>query len=240
MKGVPYNIVTAPRPRHISLVNLAAHSCRSRRAAMRPGRAVAPVVAPNAAFSLLELLIVAALIIIMSTLYYGGGSRSYQTRQIANCEKNFEFIFVALKTYSVDNDGKFPLLAGAQTSEPVLSQLVPRSTTRTEFFICPGSRDKDLPPAQPFARRTISYAYYMGHTAAEGADQPLASDSQVDTNAKFTGQLVFSPDGKRPGNNHNKYGGNIMFCDGSVRSTPARAAFDLTNAPNIVLLNPNP
>jgi prepilin-type processing-associated H-X9-DG protein len=192
------------------------------------------------AFSLLELLIVAALIIIMFTLYWGGGNRSYQTRQIANCEKNLEYIFVALKTYSVDNDGKFPFLANAQTSEPVLSQLVPRSTTRTEFFICPGGTDKALPDGKPFANRTISYAYYMGHNAAEGADQPLVSDRQVDTGSKLTGQIVFSPDGKKPGNNHNKYGGNVMFCDGSVRPTPAQAAFDLTNATNVVLLNPSP
>ncbi|MDB6064214.1 MAG: hypothetical protein JWR26_422, partial [Pedosphaera sp.] len=29
-----------------------------------------------------------ALIIILFTLYFGGGSRGYQTKQIANCEKN--------------------------------------------------------------------------------------------------------------------------------------------------------
>ncbi|HXC97699.1 MAG TPA: type II secretion system protein [Verrucomicrobiae bacterium] len=221
-------------------MNLAGNSARSRRAAPWPGRPSARAISSTAAFSLLELLIVAALVIIMFTLYWGGGNRGYQTRQIAACEKNLEYVFVALKTYSVDNDGKFPFLAAAQTSEPVLSQLVPRSTTRTEFFICPGSHDKDLPPSQPFANRTISYAYYMGRTPAEGADQPLISDRQVDTNSKLSGQLIFSLDGKKPGNNHNKFGGNVMFCDGSVRSTPAHAAFDLTNAPNVVLLNPNP
>ncbi len=206
-------------------MNLARNSSRPRR---------------DPAFSLLELLIVMALIIIMFTLYWGGGSRGFQTRQIANCEKNLEYDFVALKTYSVDNDGKFPVLAGTTTSEPVLSLLIPRATTRTEFFICPGSHDRAIPPAEPFAKRTISYAFYTGHTAADGAACPLMSDRQVDTNAKTAGQLVFSLDGKKPGNNHFKYGGNVMFCDGSVRSTPARAAFDLTNAPNVVLLNPNP
>ncbi len=205
-------------------MNLARKSGRSRRAG----------------FSLLELLIVAVLIIIMFTLYWGGGTRGYQLKQIANCEKNLEYVFVALKTYSVDNDGKFPYLANAKTSEPVLSQLVPRSTTSTQYFICPGREDRDLPQGEPFANRTISYAYYMGHTSAEGADQPLVSDRQVNTNSKLTGQLLFSLDGKKPGNNHNKYGGNVMFCDGSVRSSPPLAAFDLTNAPNVVLLNPNP
>ena len=217
-------------------MNLIGDASRFPRPFSRRGRAGAT----KAGFSLLELLIVAALIIFMFTMYWSSGSRSYQKQQIAACERNLEYVFVALKTYSSDNNGSFPVLAGAKTSEPVLSQLVPRSTTRTDFFICPGSNDKPLPPGQPFANRRISYAYYMGHTAVEGADQPLVSDRQLNTGAKHTGQFVFSAPGQSPGNNHNKFGGNIMFCDGSVRATPAQAAFDLTNAPNIVLLNPNP
>jgi prepilin-type processing-associated H-X9-DG protein len=122
----------------------------------------------------------------------------------------------------------------------VLSSLVPRYTTGTEFFTCPGSKDSKLPDAQPFETRKISYAYYMGHTVQEGADQPLLSDRQVNTNPKSTGQLLFSPDGKKPGNNHNRYGGNVMFCDGSAQSSPARSAFNLTNTPGVVLLNPRP
>ncbi|MDB6021531.1 MAG: hypothetical protein JWQ04_1388, partial [Pedosphaera sp.] len=126
------------------------------------------------------------------------------------------------------------------TSEPVLSMLVPRSTTGTEYFICPGGNDSALPEAQPFAERRISYAYYMGHTLKDGADQPLLSDRQVNTGPKLPGQPLFSADGKKPGANHNKYGGNIMFCDGNVQKSPALAAFSLTNAPNVVLLNPKP
>ncbi|MDB6067227.1 MAG: hypothetical protein JWR26_3435, partial [Pedosphaera sp.] len=184
--------------------------------------------------------IVMALIIILFTLYFGGGSRGYQTKQIANCEKNLQNIYVALKTYSVDNNDRFPLLTNSQTSEPVLSLLIPRYTTGTEFFTCPGGKDSKLPDAQPFPNRKCSYAYYMGHTIKDGADQPLISDRQVNTNPKLQGQLLFSPDGKKPGNNHNKYGGNVMFCDGNIQSSPAQSAFNLTNPPNVVLLNPKP
>ena len=218
-------IVTTIRRGHIDTVNLARNSGCLRR---------------NAAFSLLELLIVAALIIIMFTFYWGGGSRGFQMKQIANCEKNLEYDFVAIKTYSVDNDGKFPFLAGAATSEPVLSQLVPRATTRTEFFICPGSRDKAIPSAEPFARRTISYAFYMGHTAADGSTEPLMSDRQVDTQPKVTGEYVFSPTGRSPGNNHHKYGGNFLLCDGSVQDSPAQLTFSLPATQGVVLLNPKP
>jgi prepilin-type N-terminal cleavage/methylation domain-containing protein/prepilin-type processing-associated H-X9-DG protein len=192
------------------------------------------------AFSLLELLIVTAVIVVLFTLYFGGGSKAYQTKQIAACEKNLLNAYVALKTYAVDNNDKFPVLANAQTSEGPLSQLVPRYTTGTEFFTCPGCKDSKLPDAKPFADRKISYAYYMRRTVKEGADQPLMSDRQVNTNDKSPGQLLFSPDGKKPGANHNKYGGNVMFCDGNVQSSPAQSAFTLTNGPNVVLLNPKP
>jgi prepilin-type N-terminal cleavage/methylation domain-containing protein/prepilin-type processing-associated H-X9-DG protein len=191
-------------------------------------------------FSLLELLIVMSIIVVLFTLYFGGGSRTFQTKQIANCQKNLQNIFISLKTYSMDNSDRFPALTGPQTSEPVLSLLVPRYTTGTEFFICPGSKDSKLPDAQPFETRKISYAYYMGHTVQEGADQPLISDRQVNTNPKSPGQLLFSPDGKKPGNNHDRYGGNVMFCDGNAQSSPARSAFNLTNVPGVVLLNPKP
>ncbi len=191
-------------------------------------------------FSLLELLIVTALIVVMFTLYWGGGSRGFQTKQIANCGKNLQNIYTALKTYSMDNHDQFPALTNPQTSEPVLSLLVPRYTTGAEDFICPGSKDGKLPDAQPFAGRRISYAYYMGRAATDGAGDALVSDRQVNVDPKSTGQLLFSPNGKKPGNNHDKYGGNVMFCDGSIQSSPPQSAFNLTNAPGVVLLNPKP
>jgi prepilin-type N-terminal cleavage/methylation domain-containing protein/prepilin-type processing-associated H-X9-DG protein len=194
----------------------------------------------HAGFSLLELLIVVALIVVLFTLYWSGGSRSFQARQLVNCEKNLQNIYVALKTYSIDNHSELPALTNALTSEPALSLLIPRYTTGTEFFICPGGKDSTLPEAKPFAERTISYAYYMGRKMDDGADQALMSDRQVDTNSKLPGQPLFSPDGKKPGNNHNKYGGNILFCDGGVQKSPANSSFSLTNAPGIILLNPRP
>ena len=52
--------------------------------------------------------------------------------------------------------------------------------------------------------------------------------------------MVFSPDGKPPGNNHHKFGGNFLFADGSVQSSPPRLTFSLAVAPGVVLLNPKP
>jgi prepilin-type processing-associated H-X9-DG protein len=194
----------------------------------------------TAGFSLLELFLVAVILFIVFTLFLSAGSKSGQEKRLAACQVNLQNIYAALRTFSQDNNGALPAVPGALTSEAPLSLLVPKYTTGSEFFICPGGRDKPLPDAQPFADRKISYAYYLGRTLQDGSDAPLVSDAQVDTASKTPGQIVFSPDGKKPGNNHNKFGGNFLFCDGNVQTTPARLAFSLPPATNVILLNPKP
>ena len=69
---------------------------------------------------------------------------------------------------------------------------------------------------------------------------PIMSDRQINTLSKNTGEQVFSLNGKPPGNNHSKYGGNFLFTDGSVQSSGPLAAFSLAFSNDIVLLNPKP
>lgn len=194
----------------------------------------------QSAFSLLELLITAVLILILSFMMMGRGMWSNQQRELANCQKNLQNIYVALSIYATDNKDNFPFAKGAEASEAPLSLLVPRSTSVTEMFICPGSKDNKLPEGEPFAKRRISYAYYMGRAKSDGAGVPLASDRQVNAFPKIKRQLIFSADGKPPGANHSKAGGNLLFCDGEIKSTKPRAARDLTFPTNVVLLNPKP
>ncbi len=181
-----------------------------------------------------------AIIFFLFTMYFSSAAKSHHTKQLFRCEQNLQSIFVSLKIYATDSHDRFPFLAGAQTSEAPLSKLIPKYTASTELFICPGGRDSALPSAEPFANRRISYAYYMGHGLTDAANLPLMSDRQVSTKSKQAGDPLFSADGKNPANNHNVYGGNVMFCDGSVQSSPANAAFALTNVPEVVLLNPKP
>jgi hypothetical protein len=42
------------------------------------------------------------------------------------------------------------------------------------------------------------------------------------------------------GENHNRFGGNFLFCAGNVRTTPARTAFPLPQGTDVILLNPKP
>ena len=190
--------------------------------------------------SLLEVFLVMVIIFIVFTLYISAGSKGGQEKRLADCQANLQSIYASLNAFAQDNHGALPAVPGAQTSEAPLSRLVPKYTTGTEFFICPGGNDKPLPDAQPFADKKISYAYYMGRTLADGSGAPLMSDAQVDAAPKTSGQTVFSLNGKKPGNNHNKFGGNFLFCDGIVQYTPAVLTFALPLATNVILLNPKP
>jgi prepilin-type N-terminal cleavage/methylation domain-containing protein len=190
-------------------------------------------------FSLVELLIVLALLLIMTTMYWGFGSRSNQRTQQKACQKNLQKLYIALEIYANDSAKQFPVVASARTSEEALDALVPRYTADTATFICPGSKDSELPAGESFRKRRISYAYYMGRRSSDAAEA-LMSDKQVNTQSKTAGQQVFSITGKAPGNNHHKYGGSFLFCDGHLELSPALAPFSLGLTQGVVLLNPKP
>ena len=194
---------------------------------------------PRGGFSFLELLIVVALVLVLTTLYWGTTSRSRPRKQLESCRQNLEKLFIALEIYANDHASKFPELAGARTSDEALDLLVPRYTVDTSLFTCPGSQDPALPGGEALRGRKISYAYYMGRRPAD-AQSVLMSDRQVDTLSKTAGQSVFSITGQPPGNNHDRDGGNFLFCDGHAQPGPPRAAFSLGLTQGIVLLNPKP
>lgn len=188
-------------------------------------------------FSLLELLIVIALIAILSAMLYGFNSKSHQRTQMERCADNLQKMYLALQIYANDY-GAFPK-TNAETSEDVLNLLVPKYSADTSIFICPGGRDSQIPSGAPLNSHKISYAYYMGRGTNSTVDA-LASDRQINTLSKENGSQVFSLDGKPPGNNHSKYGGNFLFTDGSVQPTKPLAEFPLVFSNGVVLLNPKP
>lgn len=188
-------------------------------------------------FSLVELLIVLALLIILTVLSTGRLNKSARQRELAGCEKNLQKIYLVLSIYRSDNDA-YPFSADASTSEIPLSALVPKCTTDTSVFICPGSHDPPLPEGERFDQRRISYAYYMGWTTHDDPNQIIVTDWQRDTSAKVKGQLVFSPDGAKPGNNHSAEGGNLLSCGGEISRSHPRASRALPLPPPVRLLNP--
>jgi len=177
--------------------------------------------------------------VIMTTMMWGFGSASHQRAEKKACQQNLSKIYLAMQIYANDYAGELPRDTNAQTSEETLYVLVPRYTADTSIFICPGSRDSALPEGESFRKRKISYAYYMGARLNDG-QQALMSDWQVNTLPKLAGDYAFSATGKPPGNNHHKYGGNVLFGDGHMEMTPARIPFSLAITQGVVLLNPKP
>lgn len=193
----------------------------------------------TAAFSLVELMIVIAMIVVVYAMWMGSTSRSPQQTKTERCSDNLQKIFLAAQIY--ENDfGMFPVNTNAQTSEAALNLLVPHYTSDTSIFICPGSSDWSIPSGASLTKYKISYAYYMGRGTNAGSDDFLMSDRQINTVSKNAGDQVFSLTGWAPGNNHGKYGGNVLFCDGHVQSVPPRTPFSLAFSNGIVLLNPKP
>jgi prepilin-type N-terminal cleavage/methylation domain-containing protein len=192
-----------------------------------------------AGFSMIELLAVAAILLLVFTLYWGpttGRNRAREAQK--DCQTHLQKIYMAMDIYANDHAGSFPVLTGAVTSAEALDALVPRYTVDTAEFVCPGTKDPPPPAGEPLRQHKISYAYYMGRRAAD-AQQVLMSDRQVDTRAKAAGEFVFSNTGKPPGNNHDKLGGNLLFCDGRAEATPPRLPFSLMLTQGVVLLNPS-
>jgi prepilin-type N-terminal cleavage/methylation domain-containing protein/prepilin-type processing-associated H-X9-DG protein len=190
-------------------------------------------------FTLIEMLVTLALMCIMAAMLYGFGSKSHQHTQQQLCAGNLQKIYIAMQIYANDFKGALPADTNAETSELVLDELVPKYTADTAIFICPGGRDSEIPSGQPLRKYKISYAYYMGRRL-DSPSNPLMSDRQVSTEPKRAGEMVFSADGKPPGNNHHKYGGNFLMCDGSVQYSPPQLTFSLAEPPGVVLLNPKP
>ncbi len=179
-----------------------------------------------------------ALILIMYVMLYGPWTENYQEKQKRACQKQLQLLHVALVIYAEENRGWYPWVRDATTSDVPLNLLVPRCTVQTDLFICPGSKDPKLPATKPIAGRVISYAYYTGYQREGTPTDVLMSDEQVDSQAKIAQQLAFSPDGKPPGHNHRKFGGNLLHRDGSTEPSPPLAARDLTFPATVTLLNP--
>src|SRR5579862_5262499 len=186
-----------------------------------PGMSPGP--GKNSGFSLIELLLVVLIIALVSALYWGGLAGNKGKSKMAACQQNLQKLYLSLQIYANDHGNNFPVVAAATSSEQALAPLVPKYTIDTSLFICPATGDSDPSSTEPLSKQHIDYAYYMGRVPGD-AQTVLASDAQANSSSKNAGQPVFSTDGKPPGNNHGKEGGNFLFCDGHADSSLSGAS----------------
>ncbi|HEY5911712.1 MAG TPA: prepilin-type N-terminal cleavage/methylation domain-containing protein [Verrucomicrobiae bacterium] len=188
-------------------------------------------------FSLIELLLVVAILLLLVTLYWSPNSGSRQRALQVACQRNLQKLSIGLQIYATDNGGRYPFLSNAVRSEQALGLLVPRYNSDNSLFICAGSKDPAPAAGRSLSDSRISYAYYMGR-ASTSLGTVVMTDAQVNTESKSAGELVFSPDGKPPANNHEKAGGNLLFSDGHTQAFPPRASLPLPVGAGERLLNP--
>jgi prepilin-type N-terminal cleavage/methylation domain-containing protein/prepilin-type processing-associated H-X9-DG protein len=191
-------------------------------------------------FSLIELLVVMTLSLLAYVYLYGPSSAMGQNRRKAECAQQLQQMHASLTLFAAEHNGAYPAVVGAKSSEQPLSLLVPLYTTDTSIFICPGTGDRALPGAQPFADRRCSYAYVMGLNVQTSPATPLASDPQVNPSAKEVGAPLFSSTGKKPGANHRGFGGSVLFVDGHVETSGRANARAFSFPTSAVLLDPKP
>jgi hypothetical protein len=79
----------------------------------------------------------------------------------------------------------------------------------------------------------------MGLSIAAPQEQWVMSDWLLDEKPHAAGELIFSSDGKGKGNNHDKYGGVILFVDGRAEISKAKANFPITVPTGTKILNPS-
>ena len=71
------------------------------------------------AFSLIELLITTALILTLFVMTHGSRTKSRNLRQMQQCSRNLQSVFVALDIYANEHGGIFPVVTNAPSSEAV-------------------------------------------------------------------------------------------------------------------------
>lgn len=193
----------------------------------------------NRGFSLIELLITSALLIVLASMMLSKGSKSFQQRQKVVCREQLLTLHVGLQLYATEHEGRYPVVTEANSSESPLALLLPKYVSTTQPFICPGTKRDAIPEGRKLTDYSISYAYYMGRTRMEGA-MPLLTDAQINPDDKKARDPIFSSDGKGRGNNHDKYGGNVLFADGRAEEMRAKTSIDLSAGNGVRLLNPKP
>lgn len=167
------------------------------------------------------MIVSMAICVMLYAVLFAPSAEQVRQRKFAGCAENLRKMHLALGVYASDHNGAFPFVVGATTAEEALGVLVPSCISDTSVFACPGSGRKAPEAAKPFTEGRISYAYAMGLNRNDPPSTPLAADALQ--GGRTPAGVAFSTDGKGTGNNHQNFGGNVLFIDGHVEQRTAQS-----------------
>jgi prepilin-type processing-associated H-X9-DG protein len=156
-------------------------------------------------------------IILYATLL-GPSEATKRRRELAKCAENLRKLHLTMGLYANEHEGAFPAAADARRTADALRLLVPKYTTDTNFFNCPGDG--------------AGYVYAMG-LKQEGGRALLAADQLAASSQPIGGREIFP----KPGN-HGGRGGNLLFTDGHVETVGPDATRSIELPRGAKLLNP--
>ncbi len=202
-------------------------------------------------FTLIELLVVLAVVAVLGCLLLPAMHRARQRAFRISCTSNLKQIGLAFKTWSLDQQGRFPwqvLTNQARELKPEVAtniclQFMMMSNELSTPYILRCPADAQRAVTRDFGKLTnINVSYFVGLDAEDSTPQMfLAGDRNLTNGLAVTNGVLFLATNLQAGWTHelHSFSGNVGLADGSVQQFSTlrlREAVTNTGAGNRLLM----
>jgi len=185
--------------------------------------------ARSASFTLIELLVVVAVIVCIGALIFPATQHARQRAFRIHCTSNLMQIGLSFKTWSLDNQGRFPSevltnqgsgIKPEAATNAYLHFLMMSNELSTPYILhCPADTARGV--TKDFAKLSnTNVSYFVGLDAEDTSPQMfLAGDRNLTNGLALTNHVLFLATNMPAGWTHeiHQFQGNIGLADGSVQ-----------------------